>query len=272
VSGYLGRVATQLAGGGIAPRPTLRTSSPIASHDQLPMVDGLEGAPPPALNDVQSFDAPADDSVTMPRSAVDGDAIPSEQDQGPEPRPRSLVDLEVDREPARERDDARGERHVAADTVPPSVAAPIAKRAIARPHAPPSVETSASHRPTSAMDLMQVLGRVSQDIAAANRMVVQPDPPRAREPDLQLPETARSSPSQLTPSPTRESEVALPTPMPEAPAAPTVQIGELRIEVVEDAPRHVTRRSKRHAQTAPVPGRGPIDARPSKRRFAAGRG
>jgi hypothetical protein len=271
VSGYLGRVATQLAGGGVAPKPTLRTSSPIVSHDQLPMVDGLEAAPPPALTDAQNFDAPAPDS--MPRPAVDNDTIASEQDRRAEAQPQAAFHIEVDRQPARARDDGRGGRRLAADTEPPSVAAPVASRASVRSHAAPSVDTPASHRPASAFDLVHVLGRVSQDIAEANRAVVQPDPPSAREPEPRRPETARTSTSQLTPAPTRENTVAVSTvTTPEAPAAPKVQIGELRIEVVEEAPRHVTRRTTRQAQTAPLPGRGPIGARPSKRRFAAGRG
>lgn len=274
MSGYLGRVATQLAGGGVAPKPTVRTSSPIASHDQLPMVDGLEAAPPPAFVDVQSFDAPAEASVAMPVSPVLTRGIEDDRDRRDAPRTTRSPDIEEDRVPTRARDEVRAERGVADDNAPSRVAVPSSSRAVPGLRTPPSVDTSVSRLPPSALDLMQVLGRVSQDIANANRAVAQPEPVRVQQDTEPQPRETRSAGRTLpTPTPFREPAVVAPTPItPDTTAAPQVQIGELRIEVVEDAPRTSTRCSTRHAQPSPAPGRGPIGSRPSKRRFAAGRG
>jgi hypothetical protein len=270
----------------------MNSTSPVGQHDQLPMVDGLESiAPPTELEPEPS--APAE-LEPAPLGAVER----IERSVPAPPRDRDVSSPARDAAPDVHVDEPRGEERRAAparesDLVrTPTGASPIAP-ASAIDRAPTPVRPEA-RRATNAFDLADLLGRISREIADANRdlphssaLDVPDDVPLPTMPPVVEPPRSPALPAAPTaiPAPVRAREpVALPAevpspPQPQAigrddaarpPTAPTVTIGELHIEVVHESPPPGRRSHAEPTRAAPK-GRGPIAVRPSKRRFAAGR-
>lgn len=292
MSGYLARVAHRIAGAEAAPRPTMMSTSPIGQHDQLPMIDGLESIAPPAELEPEAS-APAVLEPT-PLGAVErierSVPVPPRERDVASPARVAAPDVHVD-EPREESRRAAPARK--SDLVPtPTSATPIAP-ASATDRAPTPVRPAA-RRPTNAFDLADLLGRISREIADANRdlplssaLDVPDDVPLPTTPSVEPTRSPRlpATPT-VIPAPVRAREpVALPAEVPPpsqpqpigsddaaraSPTAPTVTIGELHIEVVHESPPPGRRSHAEPTRAAPK-GRGPIAVRPSKRRFAAGR-
>ncbi len=296
--GYLGRVARRIAFGESAPKPTMTSTSPLGQSDQLPMVDGLESiAPPTGLEAGVLAPAVLDDDPARAVAPVEPVVFAPTHDRDLPPPARVAPAVGHADELRDEDRRAVPPIRAASEHVPtPIGASPIATREPAS-----AIERAATptqpvvHVPTGAYDLAALLGRISREIADANRdlplasaLDVGDDTPLPTAlPAVDPPRSpARADAPTAIPGPARAREpVALPVESvsPTQPAAigsddaerprssATVTIGELHIEVVHEAAPPGRRARAEPTRAAAPKGRGPIAARPSKRRFAAGR-
>lgn len=204
MSGYLGRLAGQLAGTTSAPSPTMHIGSPIARHDQLPTVDGLESVGP-ADNDTWTAAEPPPLPGTPPESSVLDVTAPMQTPRVStrvpgahrterlvprlEPRARPEAPPTARSLPAMQRttmtspsERARGgdapSRVVVATPAPPRADVPPARGPVSTlddtmtkstPPRAPAPRGRPSTPPSGVLDLVRTLGHLSRTIADANQ-------------------------------------------------------------------------------------------------------